>query len=419
MKRALVLAYYFPPLGLSGVQRVAKFVKYLPEFGFEPIVVTAAPKKYFAFDSTMLDELRHVEIWRTASRDPTRLVSVGGSTMPPEAIRKTASKVSQWLFIPDNKKGWGKPAFEKSVELHRANPFDCIFSSAPPYTSHIVAARISKQLDLPLLLDYRDDWVNNPRHTYITPFHKRAHQRLQAEVNAQASAITTINPYISASLAGDSQAVAEKVSVVPQGFDPADFSNTKHDRNPKCVFTFSGVFYGAQQPDSFLKAVRLLRRRNPQLAARAEFRFIGLMPSNFAKRTRDLKDLVRVTGYINHRSACDELLNADVLWFIIGRQRRGEMISTGKLYEYMGARKRILALVPSGAAADELKHYGEATIVDPDDVESIAEAIGSQIELWAAGVEPTINNAFVDSFNRRELAGVLASKLEAICEVGS
>ena len=182
MRRVLVIAYYFPPMGLSGVQRVAKFVKYLPEHGWQPTVLTIEPAGYYAYDTTLLHEVKQagVAICRTASWDPTRFFRRHQTIpLPSEPQRRRLSTVSQLLFVPDNKIGWLPHALRAGRRLLKERAFDAIFSSAPPYTAHLIAARLSRQSGVPLVVDFRDDWVGNPRHVYPTPLHRYLNGRLE------------------------------------------------------------------------------------------------------------------------------------------------------------------------------------------------------------------------------------------------
>ena len=131
----LVIAYYFPPMGLSGVQRTLKFVKYLPHFGWQPTVLTVTPTGYFAQDYTLLDEIHavHVDVRRVGSLDPNRLFRKRGVVkMPSERWRKVLTFLSDSLFIPDNKIGWKSKAFKAACGLFEKKNFNAIFATAPP-----------------------------------------------------------------------------------------------------------------------------------------------------------------------------------------------------------------------------------------------------------------------------------------------
>lgn len=406
-------------MGLSGVQRVAKFVKYLPEHGWQPTVLTVDPAGYFAYDETLLHEMEDagVEIVRTATWDPTRLFKRKQTVpLPVEWKRRWLSTLSQFFFIPDNKIGWMPHALRAGRRLLREQTFDAIFSSAPPYTSHLIAARLSRVSGLPLVLDFRDDWVGNPRHVYPTPLHRVLNAVLERYAIRTSSHAFTINEPIRDGLIdrNSRQGVAPSVQIIPQGFDPVDFQECQLAPLPgKMRLLYTGIFYDAQTPDYFLQALARFVAQHPAAREHIEAVFVGLLPESSQQLIGDLgiRELVRYEGYVPHHEAVAHQLAADVLWMTIGRRPGAEGISTSKLFEYMGTRKPILALVPPGAAQRDLEPYGAATIVAPDDMQGITSALATLFAQWETQTLPTPNESYVRQFDRKVLAGRLAALL--------
>ncbi|MEM6335672.1 MAG: glycosyltransferase, partial [Bacteroidota bacterium] len=336
--RVLVLAYYFPPMGGSGVQRTAKFVKYLPMYGWEPVVLTAEPGGYYAFDETLQAEMERagIEVRRTSSFDPNRLLGKERTVpMPGEVGRKLFSGLSQMFFVPDNKKGWAEPAFEAGKKLLEMRRFDAIFSTAPPYTSHLVGMRLSKAFGLPLITDFRDDWVGNPRHRYPTPWHRKRHEALEREVLQYSAAAVTINRAIQGNLARRTLGASglKKVHVIPQGYDLDDFTQATPApaRSEVMRLLYAGLFYDAQKPNTFLKGLADLLERRPDIRPRIEAKFVGMLPKKGQQLIAKLKleDVTVVDTYRPHLETVGELLSADVLWMTVGHQKAEETISTG------------------------------------------------------------------------------------------
>ena len=418
----LVVAYYFPPMGGSGVQRVAKLVKYLPRFGWMPEVLTTEPGGYLAFDPSLLEEIEEagVPVHRTPSWDPTRLFRRRRATeLPKENVRRRISALSQLLFVPDNKIGWMPHALRAGRRLLRTGRFDAIFASAPPYTALLAAARLSRTSGLPLVTDFRDDWLENPRHVYPTSVHRRLHERLERYVLRSSGHVLTINSFIQSRLRESAKAarVNVPVEVLPQGFDPEDFESAPalHAEHKRFRLLYSGMFYGAQTPDFFLRGFAAFARRRPEARRQAEAVFVGLLPAASRRLVERLGigPLVRYEGYLPHREAARHLLAADVVWMTIGERPGAEGISTGKLFEYFGARRPILAFVPPGAARDALEPYGAARVASPADVRTITDAIEALFDAWQAGTPPRPDEAYVQRFDRVRLAGTLASILSA------
>lgn len=417
LKRVLVLAYYFPPMGLSGVQRVAKFVKYLPQCGWQPVVLTTHPGGYFAYDEGLLEEVRGagIPIIRTRSLDPTQVYQKKATVaLPDEKRRRTLSTLSQWLFVPDNKVGWWPFAVQKGKRLHQERPFDLIFSSAPPYTAHLVGAWLQKKLEIPLLLDFRDDWVGNPRHVYPTAIHRILSSSMERWAMGRAQKAFTINHVIQKSLADRSPNTP--VHLLSQGYDAEDFKVTPHHKEEgRLRFVYSGIFYDAQTPDYFLRALALVVKKHPHLRPKMEAVFVGLLPDKSRQLASDLgvEDVIQYVGYVPHEEAVAYQRSADVLWMTIGTRPGAEGISTSKLFEYYGARRPILALVPPGAAREALKQHGAAYLAAPEDVEEIASVLETIVNAWVEKKLPSPNTEYLTTFDREHLTAELAAYFDA------
>ncbi len=420
-RHVLVLSYYFPPMGLSGVQRVSKFVKYLPENGWKVTVLTSQPRGYFAFDESLAAELPDaVRVIRSASADPTRVYRKGKTVrLPAERLRRRLSSASQWIFIPDNKVGWFPSAVASALRIHRRTPVDIVFSSAPPYTSHLVGRMVAKRATIPLVLDFRDDWLGNPRHQYPSRLHYSIQKRLESMAVSAADAITTINTRIAADIRNRNvnSAGGPSITVLPQGYDPADFAGAPRVEHKECMsFLYSGIFYDAQSPEPFLRALRLAISAKPMMSMEIRADFVGLVPEYMGRLVADLglEEVVRYHGYKPHNELTKMLSGADVLWLTIGKRPGAETISTGKLYEYFGTGRPILGLVPDGVARRDLLKYGAGEVVDPEDVVVIAETINRLYDRWKSDSIPTADVDFVARFDRRHLANRLADLLRDV-----
>jgi len=418
--KVLVIAYYFPPMGLSGVQRTLKFAKYLPNHGWEPTVLTVTPTAYYALDYGMLRELTesNIRTIRTNSLDPTRLFESGKPVkMPHEKLRNFFSGISQAIFVPDNKVGWKHDALKAGRKLLQEEEFNVIFSTAPPYTCHLIGTALSKEFNIPLVIDYRDAWVDNPLHLYITPFHKILHQKLEKKVLKTSNRIITINRRIKEVMLRRYRFLSyNDIAIIPQGYDPEDYrvDNTfKLPVSKKMRFTYAGTFYRNRTPKYFLRALSEVLKDNPKLKNRIEAVFIG----NFRKENLStveslgLADVVKVFGYLDHKSTVRYLITSDVLWMTIGNGKGEDQVSTGKLFEYIGSRKPILGLVPDGIAKSTIVESGAGKVLNPDDVAGIKNAILEYYNLWERKGLPEIPVEFAQEFDRVRLTGELAREL--------
>jgi glycosyltransferase involved in cell wall biosynthesis len=418
--KVLVVAYYFPPMGLSGVQRTLKFVKYLSNYGWEPTVLTVTPTAYYALDYSMLRELTEsgIRTVRTNSVDPTRLFESGKPVkMPHERLRNFLSAISQAIFIPDNKIGWKHEAIKAGRKLLQEEEFSVIFSTAPPYTCHLIGATLSKEFNIPLVVDFRDSWVDNPLHLYITPFHRMMHQKLEKRVLKTSNRIITINRRIKELMLRRYRFLGyNDIAIIPQGYDPEDFRIDDPFKLPvskKMRITYAGTFYRNRTPKYFLRALAEMLKERPNLRKKIESVFIGTFRrENLAMiESLGLTDVVKVFGYLDHKSTVRYLVTSDVLWMTIGNGKGEDQISTGKLYEYIGSRKPILGLVPDGTAKATILESGAGKVLDPDDVPGIKNALLEYYGLWEKKNLPEIPLDYAQGFDRVRLTGELAREL--------
>ncbi|NND72680.1 MAG: glycosyltransferase [Rhodothermales bacterium] len=412
-KRVLVLSYYFPPLGMSGVQRITKFVKYLPDFGWQPSVISSRPYSYFAFDGSLTNDIPDdISVTRTRSLDPTRWrLKPGTVTIPSSGRHGTLRSISNRFFVPDNKILWVPFARNAAIRAMRAERFDMIFSTAPPYSSHMLAVELGDRFKVPVVTDFRDNWVGNPRTVFASDRQRLKHERLERKVLEMSNHVVTINSHIREDLVARSSLPDRRFSVIEQGYDAQDFKGLAHEKKTEDVtFLYSGVFYDAQKPDAFLHGLARARNADTSVSKHTRAVFVGLVPENFSVLVEELKlgDVVRHTGYMDHDQALAMLMQSDIPWLTVGHQRGEEQISTGKLAEYVGTRKPILGLVPDGAASRLLHEYGDSVVVDPDDIEAIAGAIVSLTNRCRANGGGKPNEQLIQRLERKRLTGELA-----------
>ncbi|MGH2575635.1 MAG: glycosyltransferase family 4 protein, partial [Ignavibacteria bacterium] len=388
MRKALVISYYFPPMGMGGVQRTAKFVKYLPEFGWKPIVLTDTPKAYFARDEGLLDELVNgqSEIYRTECTGSKNLLTEDNVfRFQNEGIRKIFSYLGQTFLIPDTKRLWKNKALKLAEQILCEHKIDVLYATAPPYTDFLIGCELKNKFNIPLVLDYRDSWLDCPINFYLTPLHKTLNKNLEENVLRNADKIISINGKIKELILQKYTFLnREDILVIPHGFDQEDFNiNGFHlkESEPfpkrKMRITYAGSFLYYYTPKYFIEGLAKVFQLEPHLKGKIEACFIGIFPEKYVKffKKLNLYDSVNLTGYLKHSDCVRYLLASDVLWLMLNKTHTSDIISTGKLYEYFGARKPILACLPDGVAKDSLKDYGAAKICEPDDPEAIAKLI--------------------------------------------
>ncbi len=415
MKKVLVIAYYFPPLGLSGVQRTLKFVKYLHLFGWHPTVITVGETGYYAKDETLLKEISpRIRVIRTTSRDVNSLVKNKGIiALPKEKLRKFLSKISDFFFIPDSKIGWKNAAVRAASELLTNEKFDVIFATAPPQTALLIATALSKKFAIPLVIDYRDLWVDYPFKTFPTNFHKKLHIALETKVLHAANIVITASNNICTKLIHRYNFLTEqKVILIPQGFDPADMAVIPPERHDGIMrITYAGLFYENRTPEYFLEALKLFLTNRPGLRGKVEAHFLGAFREEHCEiiHRLGLEDCVKVHGYLNHQECVNFLLDSDVLWLMM----RDDESTPGKIFEYIGTGKKILGCVPEGTMS-EIINEADGICCPPDDIPEIERSIeflfGKFLRNELQGAEKYIQ----EQYNRQQLTGKLASIFDAV-----
>ncbi|MGB9912732.1 MAG: glycosyltransferase family 4 protein [Candidatus Kapaibacteriota bacterium] len=414
-RNVLVIAYYFPPMGLSGVQRTLKFVKYLPGIGWNPIILTTHPKSYYAFDEELQREIDEniIKVYRTGEPGKKKLKSFPSNVLFQNTIRYIAS-----IFLqPDTKVLWKKKAIELGRKILSEEKIDVIFATAPPFTDFLVARDLSKEFNIPFVVDYRDIWFDNPFHFYPTLFHKLYVSKLEETILKEASRIiVTFRGTKDVLLSRYPFLKSDEVVIIPHGFDSRDFEAVKGVQpNPKkFVITHSGLFQDNRNPKYFLKAfARFVHSRNDEIPKEAWF--VGIMRKSHLRYIRKykLETKVKLFGYQPHNEVIRLLKMSNVLWLMYEDNVR----SPGKLYEYFGARKPILICAPEGYMKSLALESECAIGVEPRDVEGIYRALNTFYDLWKNDALPAPAESFLQRFDRKSLTEALGYQLALACKI--
>ncbi len=420
MFKVLVISYYYPPMGLSGVQRTLKFTKYMKQYNWEPTVLTTGNTAYYAHDNSLLKEAEEadIRIIRTEGNDiNSRLQKKGTIKIPPERIRKLLSRMSASVFIPDNKTGWSSKALVTARKLLKEEDFDIIYVTAPPFSSFNLAVKLKKEFSLPLVVDYRDLWYGNHFGFYPTPLHSYMHKSMEYAALKAADRIIVINRRMKEKIMNLYRFITfEDIFIIPQGFDPKDFENLVSEKknNRKMRLTFSGLFYEFITPEYFLRAFKKLALERPDIAANIELHFIGFLRNENRNLIRklDLQNFVKEYGYLDHNDTLIKTITSDVLWVMVGRGKNSDTVSTGKAFEYLGTRKPIIACVPDGAVKTAMEEYGAAFITPPDDLNAIKNTIKDVYNLYIDNKLPVPNEEFIEKHRRDFLTEQLTKQFQ-------
>ncbi len=421
MKNVLMISYYFPPLGLGGVQRPAKLAKYLPQFGWKPTVLTVKTVTYYGYDPTLLDELQNVEIVRTGSLDPLRVFQwrKNISSASPRIGEGLYWKFSNWVFVPDSKILWLPFAWATASRLMNQKQIRVLWTTAPPYSSHVLGLGLKLWKKSFWIADFRDDWPISSSQV-PTSFHRHFHDWLLRQVLTHADRFTVVSQPILSRLHQKSQRPLAHFLFLPNGFDQEDFEKAVFPKrkNPQCIFLYCGTLNPIHSPEAFLKGVGLALQIAPALRSQIRILFVGKVTGidlDAMIAQYSLGCCIERMGYVPHQESVQKLMEADVLLLFLPAWADSGIV-TGKLYEYLASGKPILAIVPPGEAARMVAQWKRGEVVHPENAEQIAQAIIRWVNDWKKDAlrigMPRWEG--LEIFNRKSQAQKLALLLDSL-----
>jgi len=358
-----------------------------------------------------------------AGRNPARSfpgeaikASVGKPPASADQVRERSTLqtvkdfLSDLISIPDKEVNWLPHALARAISLHRRKRFDLVYSTAPPFTDHLIACCLKKVTGLPWIADFRDPWARAPWKAEILQgtFRGKAIARLERLFVKTADRVILNTDWIHREFSeyyGDP--LAQKFTVLPNGFDPRDFDGNHQPARPhqKLVITHTGALYRKRNPQSFLTACENLLSRNCISPEDLEIRFVGGVAPELYRSfecSQALQQAITVIPPVSHREALNHQQESDVLLIV----QPGTSVSVpGKIFEYIGMRKTILALTPAGATADIVRRERLGLVVDPDDIAGIESSLLELLHHFRNGglQNPEADHAFA-KYNGVELA---------------
>lgn len=423
VKKILIITYYWPPAGGPGVQRWLKFSKYLPEFGYDPIVITVNPEKaeYPIKDHTLEQDVRADQIvYRTNCsglyeyyKQLTNAQSAPYSGFANEGKPNLKQKIARFIrgnfFLPDARKGWNRHAYRQAVEIIRTQKIDAIITTGPPMSTHLVGQKLKKQFGLHWIADFRDPWTDIYYYNkmYPTPLAKAIDRKYERNVLLQADQVITVSDYIRQQLKAKSPAIKpDKIKVIANGFDAEDFEQTV-PKEPIFTITYTGTMASDYTIDSFIHSVK-------KLPAEQNFRlrFIGkIAPEISNKLTEQLGKHVEFHPFVPHAEAIRYMQSSSLLLLIIPNIEGSKGNLTGKLFEYIGSGTSILCLGPTdGNAAAIIRECEAGETFEYDDQNGIHAYLHARLRDFTPQL-PGTDNAAIHRYSRKALTRLLAQTL--------
>lgn len=429
-KKVLIITYYWPPAGGSAVYRWLKFTKYLREFGWEPVIYTAENGEYAEIDNSNQKDIPQdltilkQPIWepymfykKFIGQKKTEKVNVGFLTERKKP--KFAEKVAVWIrgnfFIPDARRFWIRPSVKYLISYLNENPVDAVISSGPPHSMHLIALQLNKKLNIPWIADFRDPWTNIDYYPelLLTSLADRKHHRLEKQVVTTADCVITVG----SKMTEEFEAIgARRVETITNGFDTADYDNTPVELDKDFTIAHFGTINKARNPVVLWSALSVMLKENPELGNCLNLKFIGRIDASVITSLQEtgLLKYLRKTEFIPHNEVVTKERESQLLLLLINNTPNAEGILTGKFFEYLAAKRPILAIGPTkGDVANILNHSKAGEIIGFNDVPGLVSIIGKYYADYKAG-KLNVNTENINAYSRFELTRKLTSILNDI-----
>lgn len=411
MPKVLCLSYHYPPFGGVAVQRILRFTRYLSEQDFECHVLAAEPVRAASvpLDPELLEEVPAiVPVRRLRTFEPECFVN--NWSHPWDKIRRNFLKMFAAMLVPDDQAMWIDQAAGAAVEMARKIKADVLLATGPPFSTLLAGQRAAEITGLPLVVDFRDDWTLLRRNLkLLTPARQKREEELEQRVLRIAAGVITVTPPLYEEMKARSPH-PERVHMLPNGFDPEHFAGLSAGSGDGSVFS-AGSLYAKREPEGFFQAWERFRQHNDNL----RFELAGPVADDCRHYFPENRPDCRWLGFLPHREVRRRLMRAslNLAWL---DPYLSVQSYTGKLLEYLGARRPVLMLgAPESAAADLLERSGLGFTVPVDDVDGIVAAL----EKIARGDwQPHPDDSVIAPFNARQQVAELATILNGAISSG-
>ena len=446
MKRVLVITYYWPPSGGSGVQRWVKFAKYLPSEGWQPVIYTPENPELIAVDKTLGSEIPpEAEIVRTKIVEPYNAYRMlmgkdssidiktftqdtasggetgasGGEVNPINAQKKSfKQKISLFIrgnfFIPDPRVMWVGPSVRFLKKYLREHPVDAIVTTGPPQSMHLIGLKLSEATGIPWVADFRDPWTKMFyfKHLGLCSWAEKKHHELERRVLDGATRVVAVSPLVKEDF---EKMTGTPVELITNGFDESDFSE---EIVPDGFFniTHTGLFAADGNPETLWKVLADKCAEDSSFRDALRLRLVGKTDSAITESIRQagLGDNLVDLGYRDHRTAVREQKNASLLILPLRKEPEYRAVLPGKLFEYLASRRPILGIGQTdGAMARIIGNTGSGVVYDWDQESKIRACIDFCWDESRQG-ELDDNSSDISEYTRRGLTHRYASLLDEI-----
>lgn len=422
-RKVLMISCAFPPTGGPGVQRSAKFSKYLPAFGWRPIVWCAGPLAALPRDDSLLADLPDEVAIHTHAYEPDR--RPGG--LLAELTRRAAGRLG-WSHAnptvntphPDEFITWADSSVDPLLSLIDREHISVIYSTFSPASNHCLAMALKARTGLPWLADFRDLWTDDYRYPQTTPERCEADRQLERRFLATADVVIGVTPSQTRILAGDQGGGGKKFETITNGFDAEDFAAPEATRRTGEPFVLAHVGR-LDQYRSYGALFDGLRRFVEQLGSERDrflFRIVGHAGEAARAQLQNTAVRCEFTGYVSHGDAIREMRAADALLLTVPTGPNAASVIPAKLFEYLAARRPILTVAPPGSECERIVGETRSGLSVRIDADQIAVALHRMFSASSEGRPlsgcPTKS---LGAYERTTLTGRLAHLLDHVVAV--
>ena len=429
MKKVLIITYHWPPSGGITVLRCLKFVKYLRDFGWEPVVFTASNAAYQFLDYNNEQDIpENIEIHKVPITEPVNLFKkLSGRKIdkPLQNITSNSTKkrssidvLSMWIrgnfFIPDARYLWIKPSVKYLEKYLKNNKIDAILTDGPPHTNTVIGMRLSQKFNIPWLADFQDPWtqVDYFSQLYIGRSARNKHLRLEQEVFKTAKKITIASP----SWKTDLESIgAKNVDVIYYGYDETDFKNYKAQTNDTFILFHGGLLGEDRNPIILFEELGKLIKNYPELNQKVSIRLAGEVDHSIRVKLEET-NLIQYTeflGMIPRKEVLHEYAQASLLLLPINKAENAAGRIPGKLFELLRAEKPILVFGPTNGDVKKIVESKEKGIsFEYDDRKGIAFFLHTTL---IKQEQNRYNSSIsIDEFSNKNMTSLIANYLNEI-----
>ncbi|WP_226065304.1 glycosyl transferase family 1 [Kaistella polysaccharea] len=422
-KKILIITYYWPPGGGPGVQRWLKFVKYLPEFGWNPTVFTPENPSYPIIDETLENEVSEdLKIIKTKIWEPYQIAEFFGKDnkkfkagqFDVGTNQSWKSKLSIWVrgnfFIPDARVFWVKPSVEYLKKYLKENQFDAFVTTGPPHSMHLIGLELKKEFpNLKWIADFRDPWteISYYKHLKLTKSADQKHRNLEQKV-FQTADVTLATSF---SDAENFKQKGANAFCITNGFDKVKVKDEQ--KSSKFTLSYIGVLEQLRNPEVLWKVLNELLSEHEDFKNAFELKFVGRIDDKILAEIErsSLKDSVNNLGYLSHSEANVEMQNSDLLLITNFPNDSSKGIIPGKIFEYLATGKQIVSFGPKESDVKKILEETQAgKHFSYEDESELKVFLLEKFEDWKSGIlnSQTQN---IEQFSRKNLTKKLTELL--------